>query len=44
VLPHAESYEELRAQFRWDVPQFYNIAADICDRWGDGSGRLALIH
>ena len=44
VLPYAQTYDELRAQFRWDVPQFYNIAADICDRWADGSGRLALIH
>jgi acetyl-CoA synthetase len=44
VLPHARSYEALRTQFRWDVPTFYNIAADVCDRWADGSGRLALVH
>jgi acetyl-CoA synthetase len=44
MLAPAQSYEELRARFRWDVPPFYNIAADICDRWADGSGRLALVH
>jgi acetyl-CoA synthetase len=38
------SFETLRREFRWNVPQHYNIAADICDRWADGSGRLALIH
>jgi acetyl-CoA synthetase len=31
-------------QFRWHVPRFYNIAADICDRWAAEPGRLALIH
>src|SRR5699024_1716682 len=24
-------------------PQHYNIGVDVCDRWADGSGRLALI-
>src|ERR1700704_392709 len=26
------SYEEARAQHRWDVPARYNIAADVCDK------------
>ena len=26
------SYEQARAQHRWDVPERYNIAADVCDR------------
>jgi acetyl-CoA synthetase len=44
VLPQSQSYEDLCARFRWSVPQFYNIAADICDKWADGRGRLALVH
>ena len=26
------SYEEMVAQHRWDVPERYNIAADVCDK------------
>ena len=28
----APSYEELCASHRWDVPERYNIAADVCDK------------
>ncbi len=44
MLPEGVSYEEIRARFRWHVPARYNIGVDACDRWADGSGRLALIH
>ena len=27
----------------WQVPARYNIADDVCTKWADGSGRLALI-
>jgi len=30
--PTFSSYEEARAGHRWDVPERYNIATDICDR------------
>ncbi len=33
MLPPAESYEELRAGFRWAVPARYNIGVDVCDKW-----------
>src|SRR4030088_1100046 len=36
------SYEEARAQHRWDVPERYNIAADICDR--HPREKLAMVH
>jgi acetyl-CoA synthetase len=32
------------AQFVWNIPQHFNIARDCCDRWADGTERLALIH
>ncbi len=44
MLPAAESYEALAAAFRWQIPERYNIGVDACDKWADGSGRLALIH
>lgn len=45
VLPETTDYEALCAQFRWPVPQFYNIAIDVCDRWADVEpDRVAIIH
>lgn len=28
----AATYEEVYRNFRWDIPERYNIAADVCDR------------
>jgi acetyl-CoA synthetase len=36
------SYEDARAQHRWEVPERYNIAADVCDR--HPRDKLAMIH
>ena len=44
MLPAGDSYDTIRAAFRWRIPARYNIGVDACDRWADGSGRLALIH
>jgi acetyl-CoA synthetase len=44
MLPKANSVADLRAAFRWDVPDFYNIGADICDRIAaDHPDRAAVI-
>jgi acetyl-CoA synthetase len=34
-------YEEMRAKHRWDVPERYNIARDVCDK--HDRDRLAMI-
>jgi acetyl-CoA synthetase len=44
MLPAGDSYDAIRTAFRWRVPERYNIGVDACDRWADGSGRLALLH
>ncbi|WP_119461266.1 acyl-CoA synthetase [Rhodospirillaceae bacterium SYSU D60014] len=44
MLPAGRSYDEVRKAFRWRIPSRYNIGLDACDRWADGSGRLALVH
>src|SRR5215210_364252 len=44
MLPPGDSYEAIRAAFRWRVPPRYNRGVDCCDKWADGSGRLALLH
>ncbi len=43
MLPNGKTYEELIERFRWDIPEFYNIGTDVCDRWADADpDRLAL--
>ncbi len=45
MLPPAKTYEELVANFQWNIPQYYNIGVDICDKWADTEPeRLALLH
>jgi acetyl-CoA synthetase len=36
------SYEDACAKHRWEVPDRYNIAADVCDR--HPRDKLAMIH
>ena len=45
VLPHAKNFDDVYAQFRWDIPARYNIGVDICDRWAARDpDRLAILH
>ena len=43
MLTETADYATLACDFRWDIPDRFNIAAACCDRHADGSGRLALI-
>src|SRR4051812_47832888 len=44
MLPEGTSYEEVRARFRWEIPERYNIGTDVCDRWAEREpGRTALV-
>jgi acetyl-CoA synthetase len=45
MLPEAESYDELIARFRWEVPDRYNIGVDVCDKWAAREpDRVAIIE
>ena len=33
MLPEIRDEARLRAAFRWNIPDFYNIGVDVCDRW-----------
>ncbi len=44
MLPKADSYDELRARFRWTIPERFNIGIDVCDKWAEQGDRQALIH
>jgi acetyl-CoA synthetase len=37
-----QRYEQLRREYRWEVPERYNIAADVCDR--HPADALAMVH
>ena len=38
------TYEELCRNFKWEIPPYYNIGVDVCDKWADDKTRLALIY
>jgi acetyl-CoA synthetase len=42
ALAGRERYERLRREHRWEVPERYNIAADICD--SRPADALAMVH
>src|SRR3954467_2067274 len=44
MLTEAATYNELCRNFRWDIPERFNMATACCDRHADGSGRLALVY
>jgi len=38
------TYDEVCRNFRWEIPEYYNIGVDVCDKWADDRQRLALIY
>jgi acetyl-CoA synthetase len=38
------SYSEVLRNFRWKVPEYYNIGVDVCDKWVDETDRPALLY
>jgi acetyl-CoA synthetase/medium-chain acyl-CoA synthetase len=36
-------YEQTCQDFRWEVPQYYNFAFDIVDRWAEDAQQLAML-
>ena len=43
MLKPAKTYEDVYNAFKWQIPEFYNIGIDICDKWARQRYRLALI-
>jgi len=44
LLDSKKSYRENYDNFAWRIPEFYNIAHDVCDRHADSHNGVALIH
>jgi acetyl-CoA synthetase len=38
------NYEEVCNNFKWEIPKYYNIGVDVCDKWAVDKTRLALIY
>ena len=43
-LPVGSSYEEIYDKFRWQIPDYFNIADAVCDRWAQDPTRVAISH
>ena len=44
MLKRGATYEEVCRHFQWQIPEYYNIGIDICDKWAQRGNRLALIY
>jgi len=44
MLKHGKTYDDVYNAFKWQIPEFYNIGIDICDKWADQGKRPALIY
>lgn len=40
----AATYEAFRSGFRWRIPERYNIAVDVCDRWAAADPQRPALH
>jgi acyl-coenzyme A synthetase/AMP-(fatty) acid ligase len=43
VYPEMVDYEQTCREFRWEVPEHYNFAFDVVDRWGEDAQKLAML-
>jgi acyl-coenzyme A synthetase/AMP-(fatty) acid ligase len=43
MYPEMLDYEQTCRDFRWEVPEHYNFAFDVVDRWGDDVEKLAML-
>lgn len=41
----SDSYDQIKKNFQWEIPEFFNIGVDVCDKWADiNPQRIALIE
>ncbi len=44
MLKKGNTYQEVYENFRWRIPENYNIGIDICSKWAGDTSRLALVY
>ncbi|WP_319405655.1 AMP-binding protein [uncultured Desulfosarcina sp.] len=42
-LPNMTDYDIEYSRFTWQVPDFYNFAGDVIDRWAENPDKLAML-
>ncbi|MBO6549220.1 MAG: acyl-CoA synthetase, partial [Rhizobiales bacterium] len=35
MLQETNNYKDLYENFSWEIPEFYNIGFDVCDKWAE---------
>ena len=43
MYPEMVDYAQTCREFRWEVPEYYNFAFDVVDRWGEDAQKLAML-
>jgi acetyl-CoA synthetase len=43
TIGHDQPYERVYSQFRWNIPDYYNIGVDICDRHVASRGDVTAV-
>ncbi|MEW6673496.1 MAG: acyl-CoA synthetase [Thermodesulfobacteriota bacterium] len=38
------TYDKLYASFHWQIPEYFNMGVDVCDKWAHQRFRLALVY
>lgn len=41
-VPNMTDYEKTYAEFKWEVPEYFNFARDVFDKWANDPARLAM--
>lgn len=44
MLKRGKTYQEIYDQFQWEIPEYYNIAIDICDKHAVDLSKRALLY
>ncbi len=44
MLKRGSTYDDVYQSFHWNIPEFYNMGVDVCDKHAHQRYRLALIY
>ncbi|UCH25453.1 MAG: AMP-binding protein [Trueperaceae bacterium] len=43
-LSHYSNYQDIKTNFKWEIPEAYNIATEALSRWAEHRGRVAIFY
>ncbi len=43
VQPNMTDYDKEYKEFKWQVPEYYNFAGDVFDKWAEDKDKLAML-